>query len=142
MEQNLIKHGEYLRITNAFGHPLSDAKGNIPYHRFVLYEKLGQPDATKCHWCGYILCWKTGLSEAYLYVVNADHLDSNKSNNDPSNLVPTCWWCNSNRSWAEAFPEFWSNWRRWMKDVPPAVRPKLAVIASEQGFGPFAEPKE
>jgi hypothetical protein len=65
------------------------------------------------------------------HVVNADHLDGNKSNNAPANLAPSCAWCNTNRSWAESFSDFWANWRNWMRDVPPYVRPNLIEVAKQ-----------
>lgn len=132
------KNGEYMRIVNAHGHTLATSLGRIPYHRFVLYEALGQPVASKCHWCGYVLPWKTGLIGAYTHVVNADHLNADKSNNEPGNLVPACYWCNANRGWAGEHVKFWADWRRWLADVPPWARPNLWQIALEFGIDPGA----
>lgn len=128
------KHGEYLRIANANGHPLAGLRGRIPFHRFVLFESLGCPDSTRCTWCGYLMPWKSTLSNAVAHVVCCDHLDGDKGNNQPDNLVASCSWCNANRNWAEMHPEFWEQWRRWMADVPPYARPNLISIAMELGL--------
>ena|ERR1019366_6813204 len=135
----VVKNGKYLRIINAEGYPISSLRGRIPYHRFVLFEKLGKPDATRCNWCGYVLPWTSTAMSSMFLVINADHLDGDTHNNQPENLVPSCAWCNANRSWAEQYPEFWSNWRRWMKHVPPMCRPNLAEIASEFNIEAFPD---
>lgn len=132
--KNTTKNRSYLRIENCPNHPLSTFKGTIPYHRYVLYESLGKSDGAKCHWCGYLLPWKTSLMHASVHVINADHLDNDPANNDPDNLVPACHWCNANRTWAEAHPDFWQNWRQWLAHVPPAFRPNLATIAEDFGI--------
>lgn len=140
----LEKAGDYLRIVNAEGHPLAGYsrgyKGTMPYHRFVCFESMGRPEASACVHCGYVLPWKTTLTPAQPQVVNVDHLDGDKSNNDPANLAPSCGWCNANRSWAESAPEFWERWRKWMSDVPPIYRPNLVLIAPDFGVEtPFAD---
>jgi hypothetical protein len=128
------KNGKYLVVNNANGHPIAGLRGRIPYHRFVLYETLGRPTATPCHWCGYVLPWTSTIANAVCHIIVADHLDGDETNNEPSNLVPSCNWCNMNRNWAELHEEFWGQWRRWMRDVPPAVRPNLPQIAKEHGI--------
>jgi hypothetical protein len=130
------ENGEYLVIRNAQGHPIATHDGSIPYHRFVLYEKLQSPWGAVCRWCEYPLLWKTRLSYSVAHVVCADHLDGNKANNDPDNLVASCDWCNKNRNWAENYPEFWDQWRRWMSGTVPSQRPDLINIAREQGIEP------
>lgn len=129
----LEKAGDYLRIVNAEGHPLAGYKGTMPYHRFVCFESMGRPHASACVHCGYLLPWKTTLTPAQPHVVNVDHMDGDKSNNDPANLAPSCGWCNANRSWAENAPGFWKSWRKWMADVPPVNRPSLVLIAPDFG---------
>ncbi len=65
-------------------------------HRAVLYEKLGA-DAQSCHWCQAEVRWRT-VRDAGSYTgpgaLLVDHLDGNKRNNDPANLVPSCHRCN------------------------------------------------
>jgi hypothetical protein len=130
----IVRSRNYLRLVNADGHPIASHTGIIPYHRFVLYESLGRPDCSRCLHCGHILPWKTTISPVVYHVVCADHLDGNTKVNVNQNLAPSCWWCNANRSWAESYPEFWSNWRRWLADVPPAMRPDIRKFASDFGI--------
>jgi hypothetical protein len=131
---SLHKCGDYLRINNAFCHPISNRSGSIPFHRFILFEKMGRPSHSACQWCGYVLPWKTTLAQAQSLVVNADHLNGIKSDNNPDNLVPSCGWCNVHRNWAELHDEFWGAWRKWLKDVPPNFRPNLVDIAHDNGI--------
>jgi len=141
------KNGKYLRISNCHDHDLSTSSGAIPYHRFVLYEKLGRPASSNCWHCGYELPWVAPSEEAdpfkfFRLVINADHLDSNPSNNHIENLVPSCWWCNLNRSWAEPHIEFWAKWRRWMADVPPQFRPDIRRFTEDFGFNLVRRPAD
>jgi len=133
------KNGAYLRLVDMHDHPIAGRSGKIPYHRYVLYEKLERPQTSDCHWCGFPLLWKTNLPSPYIHIVNADHVDGDPSNNDPENLVASCCWCNMNRSWAEQYPEFWENWRKWLKCVPPSMRPNLAEIATDFGINVYFE---
>lgn len=130
----IVRKGKYLSILGAHDHPIAGLLGRIPYHRYVLHEKLGRPSSSECHWCGFPLPWKSSLYGYSSHSINADHVDGDTSNNHPSNLVASCWWCNANRSWAQKYEAFWSQWRRWMKDVPPASRPNLIAIGKELGL--------
>jgi hypothetical protein len=138
----ITKNGRYWRVTANPDHPLAGFKGLIPLHRLVCWEAHGKPKNSDCVWCGFSLPWKTTIGGYQYAVVNVDHLDSNPSNNLAENLVPSCAWCNSNRQWAEKHPKFWSDWRRWMKDVPPAFRPNLIKIAQEFGLDVTNEVEE
>jgi hypothetical protein len=69
-------------------HPLASPKGWVYEHRAVLYDMLG-PGSHPCFWCGKVLEWGQRL--------HADHLDHDRSNNAPINLVPSCLACNSAR---------------------------------------------
>lgn len=75
-------------------HPLTkkgELSGNAFEHRVVLWNKLEceSPDCVHdCHWCGKSLTW---------HDLKADHVDADKTNNDPENLVPSCNGCNINR---------------------------------------------
>jgi len=73
-------------------HPLAGAQGKVGAHRVALFEKLGPADQP-CHWCGLVLPWLGGAAKA----INADHLDGDRLNNDPRNLVPACLQCNTKR---------------------------------------------
>lgn len=58
-------------------------------------DKLGDaPGPHRCRWCESLVDWAHGVDEGALVV---DHLDHNRGNNDPSNLVPSCHPCNSVR---------------------------------------------
>ena len=71
-------------------HPLADSNGVVYEHRLVLYADIG-PDAQLCYWCDEaILVWGQNLE--------VDHLDGNRSNNTPANLVPCCHACNTWRT--------------------------------------------
>jgi hypothetical protein len=69
------------------GHPLADSRGLVYEHRFVFYNHNGK-GPFKCHWCDAVVDWN---------LMDVDHLDDNKSNNDISNLVPSCHKCNTKR---------------------------------------------
>lgn len=70
-------------------HPLSNAKGEVYVHRATLYDSIG-PGAHSCHWCGGEVTWGIDLE--------VDHVDSDRSNNELSNLVPSCHGCNTRRA--------------------------------------------
>lgn len=94
----------YIKLLDRM-HPLSDSNGNVYEHRHVAYvEHKGQ--CPGCFWCGVELEWKTAV---------VDHLDEQKANNTPSNLVVSCNDCNRargsllpflRRMRTEAFPVF------------------------------------
>lgn len=69
-------------------HPASFQGGLIFVHRQVLYDKIG-PGSHECHHCAVAVTWFIDLE--------VDHLDHDKSNNDPNNLVPCCVDCNRGR---------------------------------------------
>lgn len=73
-------------------HPLATRNGLVLEHRAVLHDLLGDgPQA--CRWCQREVRWDAPLfDEAELTV---DHLDRDRANNDPANLVPACRPCNS-----------------------------------------------
>lgn len=68
----------------------------------VLFDAIG-PGEHPCHWCGWPVSWdvvyRAGsdvLAERWEALI-ADHLDGDRANNDPANLVPSCPYDNSNR---------------------------------------------
>ena len=130
----LYKNGKYLVIEKAHGHPIAGRRGRIPYHRFVLFEHLKRPKTSECFWCGVTLPWRVEMPHSVYHMVNVDHVDGDPSNKDPSNLVPSCAWCNTNRVWAQEHDEFWGNWRHWLREVPPVYRPNLIDIAKDFGI--------
>lgn len=78
-------------------HPLAN-DGWVYEHRAVLYDRLG-PGRQECWWCGADLEWGWNL--------NVDHLDYDRSHNDPDNLVISCRACNMGRG-AGCDPEGWA----------------------------------
>ncbi|MGI8721199.1 MAG: hypothetical protein ACR2JG_03120 [Geodermatophilaceae bacterium] len=80
----------YLVRRLAGPHPLADNQGRVYEHRLVLYAVLG-PGTFPCHWCRKPVDW----DERTLHV---DHLDDDKTNNNPANLVPSCLVCNVRRA--------------------------------------------
>jgi hypothetical protein len=68
-------------------HPLAEKGGNIFEHRQVFYDN-NKDKPLICFWCEETLTWKN---------VKIDHLNNNKSDNQPSNLVASCNDCNRAR---------------------------------------------
>lgn len=87
--------GGYRKLTGQWDHPLAIADGTVFEHRKVLYDKIG-PGPHMCHWrCGRMLSWDGGPQLG----ICVDHLDNNRLNNDPENLVPSCRRENIARAW-------------------------------------------
>lgn len=83
------------------GHPLAREDGTIREHRLVLFDAIG-PGEHPCHWCGWPVSWAItyrpgGTREERWEALIVDHLNGDRSCNDPSNLVAADPWCNSNR---------------------------------------------
>jgi hypothetical protein len=76
----------YLYV-KAIGHPLVGVGARAYAHRVAFYNTHGA-GPFRCHWCG------AGVSWADMHV---DHLDDDKQNNDPRNLVAACPVCNMQR---------------------------------------------
>jgi hypothetical protein len=70
------------------GHPLARPTRWGAQHRMNLYDRIGEGPHV-CHWCGCAVEWGRNL--------HADHLDHNRANNSPENLVAACEACNSRR---------------------------------------------
>lgn len=89
-----ISHG--YRVLPAAGHPLSSKDDRVFEHRMVLFDKIG-PGGHPCHWCGVMVRWLNGDGAGAQGALIADHVDTDTLNNDPANLVPSCWKCNVGR---------------------------------------------
>lgn len=83
---------DYLSMA-AHGHPLANTIGNVSVHRLVLWQKVG-PSSRPCHWCGTEVHWFTTVGAEKMC---ADHVDDDRRNNSPNNLVPACNGCNTGR---------------------------------------------
>jgi len=70
-------------------HPLAGARGRLSLHRKILYNKIG-PGIHQCNWCDKLISWE----DKTLF---PDHLDWDRLNNHPDNLVPSCVKCNISR---------------------------------------------
>ena len=90
--RSMSSHG-YVRVSSV-DHPMANGKGYVYEHRMVLYDAIGQ-GSHPCHWCKQPVQWVNGRLHKWALV--PDHLDGVKSNNDLSNLVPSCNTCNSSR---------------------------------------------
>lgn len=79
-------------------HPLRGKRGEVFEHRVVLYDHIG-PGPHPCHWCGSPVDWRVRAQWASFRgdELVVDHLDGNPQNNDPANLVPSCFTCNTRR---------------------------------------------
>lgn len=68
-------------------HPLAMSEGRVAEHRIVAYEKH-EGKCPSCFWCALSLSWEDAV---------VDHLDEDKQNNKPTNLVVSCNRCNRAR---------------------------------------------
>lgn len=84
----------YRVLTGQWSHPLALASGVVQEHRKVLYAKTG-PGPHRCYHCDKVIDWKSSVRGTDLCV---DHLDDDRLNNDPTNLVPSCFRCNWGRN--------------------------------------------
>lgn len=86
----------YKTLTMRRDHPLSLVGGRLAEHRMVLYDNIG-PGPHACYWVDRYHCGKTELHWGGRGGIHVDHLDNDRQNNDPDNLVPSCVGCNIRR---------------------------------------------
>jgi endogenous inhibitor of DNA gyrase (YacG/DUF329 family) len=89
---------EYADVNVPLGHPLlpsGSTYARIKEHRLVLWKKIG-PGTHPCHYCSQPVTWSPGRKTRRGALV-VDHVDYNKRNNAPDNLVPSCHPCNTRR---------------------------------------------
>lgn len=75
------------------GHPLANHKGHVYEHRFVAHE-THSGCCPPCHWCGIDLAWESAV---------VDHLNEDRADNRPENLVVACSSCNRVRGVIPSF---------------------------------------
>ncbi len=89
-----VDRWEGQRYVTAKGHPICPPSGLVAYARIVLYDKIG-PGEHACNWCEKPVTWQYGLSPDCLV---ADHVNWDRSDDTPENLVPSCLKCNAHRT--------------------------------------------
>ena len=72
-------------------------------HRLILYQRIG-PGEHPCFHCGKSVTWDDSHTTKPDTALLASHLDRDKKNNRPGNIVPSCNDCNSSRSPEQASP--------------------------------------
>lgn len=120
-------------------HPLAISNGEVAIHRQTLWDHLhpDQPDPYQtydhCHWCTWPQYWRTfeaAKGQASNSCINVDHLDGNRTNNTIANLVPSCSWCNTNRTKVQQ--QLFQTIAPLYSETPPKKRPALTSIAFNQ----------
>lgn len=111
-------------IVSDKSHPLTNKRNGILFeHRKVLYDAIG-PGPHQCHWCQREVDWTIGPLRPHSLL--PDHLDGDKANNAPENLVPSCNPCNGQRgmfmSWVRAHADDQVLWQMYQD----AIRKGLA----------------
>lgn len=108
------KDGSVYRRVKIPGHPLARKNGDVWEHRVVLYNKVG-PGPQLCHHCDRRILWFVADPQKNdPRLIQVDHLNNNRSDNRPDNLVPCCHRCNTRRAQAARHASlveqgWWSN---------------------------------
>ena len=100
---SLVDYGGALGV-GAQGYARRKVKGeHVPEHRRILFRRIGV-GWHPCHHCGTMVTWEHSLKKNPDTALVVDHLDENKLNNDPANLVPSCNICNASRNQRKCEP--------------------------------------
>ncbi len=90
------KPGIRHRMMKAKGHPIAPSSGTAPIARVRLYDAIGA-GWHPCSWCGKPVEWRVGVGVNDPEALLVDHLDHDATNDEVSNLVPSCNACNAHR---------------------------------------------
>lgn len=74
-------------------HPMAQSDGVVSEHRAIVYDRH-EGICPGCYWCGRALEWRSAV---------VDHVNAEKDDNRPENLVVACQRCNTTRSSAMRF---------------------------------------
>lgn len=104
--QHEHSHG-YIVLSGMKGHPLATpGKPNDLYeHRAVFFVEHG-PGPFSCHHCGAVVTWND---------MHVDHLNDDKADNTPANLVASCAACNTWRAKDRAVKTRKDRHGRWIE---------------------------
>lgn len=80
------------RLTYAPDHPLRRDTPVVLSHRIALWDKIGEGPHT-CFYCQKPVTWFPAENPE-MSSLSVDHVDRDKKNNNPENLVPCCHACN------------------------------------------------
>lgn len=87
----MYRHLMAYKYAKRKGHIIAPPSGRLPLHRLILWEKIGM-GPHQCHYCGTGVNWSPNRTAEGCLI--AEHMDGDHTNNDPSNIVPSCQTCN------------------------------------------------
>lgn len=82
-------HSSGYTLVYSPGHIISPRRPHVFQHRLVMFDIIGY-GPHRCGHCATHINWGAGLE--------VDHLDYQRDNNDPSNLLQSCHGCNTRRA--------------------------------------------
>lgn len=118
-------HGGYRRMSDPT-HPLSEKTGVMYAHRYAAHQKHNG-ECPACFWCAAVLRWSTAV---------VDHLNEDKTDNHPDNLVVSCNGCNRARGAILPFIERMTD-TAWLAFcvVGATHRARIKTATEDGGFG-------
>jgi hypothetical protein len=86
------------RLLKRKTHPLADKLGRVYEHRLALFDSMVATKAIGAGGGGRIPCFWCGRPVEWLVTLFVDHLNFDRHDNRPENLVPSCNGCNAGRT--------------------------------------------